>query len=115
MKKLALIILLLGLPAFATDYTVTTSANQDTILERARLRSNAAICIAVGLPTSCTRAQAIAKDPVVGADYANAISNYVNKLVKANIQLDRKVLADLAVNDPAAFGSIVAKVKAQLA
>ena len=26
-----------------------------------------------------------------------------------------EVLADLAVNDPAAFGSIVAKVKAQLA
>jgi hypothetical protein len=91
MKKLALIILLLGLPAFATDYTVTTSANQDTILERARLRSNAAICIAVGLPTSCTRAQAIAKDPVVGADYANAISNYVNKLVKANIQKEKAV------------------------
>jgi large subunit ribosomal protein L20 len=29
--------------------------------------------------------------------------------------VDRKVLADLAVNDPAAFGSIVEKVKAQLA
>lgn len=91
MKKLALIILLLALPAFATDYTVTTSANQDTILERARLRSNAAICIAVGLPTSCTRAQAIAKDPVIGADYANAISNYLNKLVKADIQKEKAV------------------------
>jgi large subunit ribosomal protein L20 len=34
---------------------------------------------------------------------------------KANIDIDRKVLADLAVNDPAAFGSIVDKVKAQLA
>jgi large subunit ribosomal protein L20 len=29
--------------------------------------------------------------------------------------MDRKVLAELAVNDPAAFGSIVDKVKAQLA
>ena len=36
-------------------------------------------------------------------------------LKKAAIDIDRKVLADLAVNDPAAFGSIVDKVKAQLA
>ena len=34
---------------------------------------------------------------------------------KASIDIDRKVLADMAVNDPAAFGSIVEKVKAQLA
>ena len=33
---------------------------------------------------------------------------------KAHIDIDRKVLADMAVNDPAAFGSIVDKVKAQL-
>ena len=36
-------------------------------------------------------------------------------LKKAAIDIDRKVLADMAVNDPAAFGSIVEKVKAQLA
>jgi large subunit ribosomal protein L20 len=36
-------------------------------------------------------------------------------LKKAQIDIDRKVLADLAVHDPAAFGSIVEKVKAQLA
>ena len=35
-------------------------------------------------------------------------------LKKAQIDIDRKVLADLAVNDPAAFGSIVEKAKAQL-
>ncbi len=35
-------------------------------------------------------------------------------LKKAGIEIDRKVLADMAVNDPAAFGSIVEKVKAQL-
>ena len=35
-------------------------------------------------------------------------------LKKAQIDIDRKVLADMAVNDPAAFGSIVEKVKAQL-
>ena len=36
-------------------------------------------------------------------------------LRKAQIDIDRKVLADLAVHDPAAFGGIVAKVKAHLA
>ena len=41
-------------------------------------------------------------------------SKFVAGLKKAKIDLDRKVLADLAVNDPAAFGSIVDKVKAQL-
>jgi large subunit ribosomal protein L20 len=36
-------------------------------------------------------------------------------LKKAEIGLDRKVLADMAVHDPAAFSSIVEKVKAQIA
>ena len=35
-------------------------------------------------------------------------------LKKASIDIDRKVLADMAVNDPAAFGSIVEKAKAPL-
>lgn len=42
-------------------------------------------------------------------------SKFMAGLKKAAIDIDRKVLADLAVNDPAAFGSIVDKVKAQLA
>ena len=33
---------------------------------------------------------------------------------KANIELDRKVLADLAVSDPDAFGKIAAQAKAAL-
>ncbi|MET0383345.1 MAG: 50S ribosomal protein L20 [Burkholderiaceae bacterium] len=41
-------------------------------------------------------------------------SRFIAGLKKASIDLDRKVLADLAVNDPAAFGSIVDKVKASL-
>ena len=36
-------------------------------------------------------------------------------LKKASIDIDRKMLADLAVRDPAAFGSIVEKVRAHLA
>jgi large subunit ribosomal protein L20 len=42
-------------------------------------------------------------------------SKFIAGLKKASIDLDRKVLADMAVNDPAAFGGIVAKAKAQLA
>ena len=42
-------------------------------------------------------------------------SKFMAGLKKANIDIDRKVLADMAVNDPAAFGSIVEQVKAKLA
>ena len=42
-------------------------------------------------------------------------SRFIAGLKKLSIELDRKVLSDMAINDPAAFGSIVAKVKAQLA
>ena len=42
-------------------------------------------------------------------------SKFMAGLKMLQIEIDRKVLADMAVNDPAAFDSIVAKVKAQLA
>src|SRR6187401_2992112 len=42
-------------------------------------------------------------------------SKFMAGLKKANIEIDRKVLSDMAINDPAAFSSIVDKVKAQLA
>jgi len=42
-------------------------------------------------------------------------SRFIAGLKKLAIELDRKVLSDMAINDPAAFGAIVAKVKAQLA
>jgi large subunit ribosomal protein L20 len=42
-------------------------------------------------------------------------SRFMAGLKKAQIEVDRKVLADMAVHDPAAFGSIVEKAKAQLA
>ncbi|MCI0469039.1 MAG: 50S ribosomal protein L20 [Nitrospirae bacterium] len=34
-------------------------------------------------------------------------SQFMNKLKKANIALNRKALADIAYNDPAAFGEII--------
>ena len=41
-------------------------------------------------------------------------SRFIEGLAAAGIELDRKVLADLAVNDPEAFGAIVAQAKAGL-
>ncbi len=38
-------------------------------------------------------------------------SRFINALKRANIALDRKVLADLAVNDPKAFGAVLAATK----
>ncbi|WP_294949053.1 50S ribosomal protein L20 [Sulfurivirga sp.] len=42
-------------------------------------------------------------------------SRFINGLSKAGIALDRKVLADMAVNDKAAFAAMVEKAKAALA
>ena len=39
-------------------------------------------------------------------------SKFINGLKKAGITLNRKVLADLAVNDAAAFTALVEKAKA---
>ena len=41
-------------------------------------------------------------------------NQFLSGLRKANIDLDRKVLADIAVNDPAAFSAIAAQAKAAL-
>ena len=38
-------------------------------------------------------------------------SQFMGKLKGANIEINRKVLADLAMNNPAAFSAIVQKVK----
>ncbi|WP_172299097.1 50S ribosomal protein L20 [Pseudoruegeria sp. HB172150] len=48
-------------------------------------------------------------------DESLTYSRFINGLAKAGIEVDRKVLADLAVNEPAAFNSIVDKAKAALA
>jgi large subunit ribosomal protein L20 len=42
-------------------------------------------------------------------------SKFMAGMKKASIDIDRKMLADMAVHDPAGFGAIVEKVKAQLA
>ncbi len=42
-------------------------------------------------------------------------SRFISGLKKAEIDLDRKVLADIAVHDPAAFGVLAEQAKAGLA
>lgn len=41
-------------------------------------------------------------------------SRFINALNKANIELDRKILADMAMNDPEAFAAVVKQAKAAL-
>ena len=41
-------------------------------------------------------------------------SKFINGLNKSGIKLDRKVLAEIAYNDPKAFKSIVKKVQSQI-
>jgi large subunit ribosomal protein L20 len=42
-------------------------------------------------------------------------SQFINGLKKSGVELDRKVLADIAVNDPAAFASLASQAKAAVA
>jgi large subunit ribosomal protein L20 len=42
-------------------------------------------------------------------------SQFVHGLKRANVELDRKILADLAVNDAAAFSSLAEQAKAAIA
>lgn len=44
--------------------------------------------------------------------YDLSYSQFIDKLNKAGVVLNRKVLADLALNNPTAFEAIVKKVKA---
>jgi len=41
-------------------------------------------------------------------------SRFINALNKANIELDRKILADMAMNDPEAFAVVVKQAKVAL-
>ena len=48
-------------------------------------------------------------------DETLSYSRFINGLSLAGIEVDRKVLADLAVNEPEAFATIVGKAKAAMA
>ena len=41
-------------------------------------------------------------------------ARFIDGLTKCGIEVDRKVLSDLAINEPSAFGALVAKARAAL-
>jgi large subunit ribosomal protein L20 len=45
--------------------------------------------------------------------HGSTYSKFINDLKKGNIELNRKMLADLAVNDPKVFNKILAEVSAK--
>lgn len=47
--------------------------------------------------------------------YGLSYSRFINGLKRAGIELDRKVLADMAVRDPEGFSKVVDRVKEALA
>ena len=49
-----------------------------------------------------------------GRDLGLTYSRFIDGLNRAEIQIDRKVLSDLAIREPAAFAAIVEKAKAAL-
>ena len=61
------------------------------------------------------RALWIARINAAAREHGMTYSEFINGLKKAQIEIDRKVLADMAVNDMPAFGAIVEQVKAKLA
>ncbi|MBE0500972.1 MAG: 50S ribosomal protein L20 [Desulfuromonadales bacterium] len=60
------------------------------------------------------RALWIARINAASRDNGLAYSRLIHGLKKAAIDLDRKILAQLAVSEPAAFSVVVDKAKAQL-
>lgn len=61
------------------------------------------------------RALWIARINAGARQHGLSYSRFINGLLKAGIRIDRKMLANLAIHDPAAFGAIVEQAKAKLA
>ncbi len=60
------------------------------------------------------RALWIARINAAAREHGLSYSRLINGLIKAQIEIDRKVLAELAVHDPAAFAAVCEQAKAQL-
>ncbi|HFD15639.1 MAG TPA: 50S ribosomal protein L20 [Rhodospirillales bacterium] len=61
------------------------------------------------------RALWIVRINAAAREHGLSYSRFMDGLHKARIEVDRKVLADLAVNDPTAFAALAEKAKAALA
>jgi len=60
------------------------------------------------------RALWIVRINAAAREFGLSYSRLIDGLNKANVEVDRKVLAELAVSDKAAFGAIAEKAKASL-
>jgi large subunit ribosomal protein L20 len=60
------------------------------------------------------RALWIARINAAAREHGLSYSRLINGLLKAGIEVDRKVLAELAVHDATAFGAICEQAKSQL-
>ncbi len=60
------------------------------------------------------RALWIVRINAAAREFGMSYSQFMNGLAKAMIEVDRKVLADLAVHDKVAFGKLVEQAKASL-
>ena len=90
----------------STNYTLREGAGR--ALARLRLsRPEEQEARRSGGSGSCASTRARAQN---GLSY----NQFIAGLKAAEVELDRKVLADLAVNDPAAFGKIAEQAKAAL-
>ncbi len=89
--------------AFRTATQAVDKANQYATRDRKQRKRNfRALWI--------QRINAAVRERDAGLTY----SRFINGLTLAGIEVDRKVLADLAVNEPDAFGAIVDSAKAAL-
>ena len=57
----------------------------------------------------------IARINAASRSFGLTYSQFANGLKKAGIEIDRKVLSDMAIHDSAEFGAIVEQAKAKLA
>ena len=61
------------------------------------------------------RALWIARINAAARLHGMSYSKLINGMNRAELEIDRKVLSDIAIHDPEAFGAIAAKAKAALA
>jgi large subunit ribosomal protein L20 len=57
----------------------------------------------------------IARINAAAREHGLSYSRFINGLKRAGVEMDRKVLADLAVSDPRAFGALAEMAKSQVA
>lgn len=61
------------------------------------------------------RALWIVRINAAAREFGLSYSRFINGLQKAGVEVDRKVLADIAVNDKQAFGQLAEQARASLA